>query len=203
MLAAPKGDYAGVPLNDAGRGVADAWDISQDGSCKAFGAAGLMRMPMRIRITWESDDILKIESDAGEQTRRFYFAEVPPAGHRTLQGRSVAEWERTVPPGDGWGLGLPTPPRTGGSLKVSTTDLQPGWLRRNGVPYGENARVTEYYDRFSVTQDGAQGSGQSNEWFVVTTVVEDPQYLTRPYITSSHFRREAEPSKWRPRACKN
>lgn len=193
MLTPPRGDTAGIPLNAQGRAVADSWDPSQDGSCKAYGTAGLMRMPIRVRISWESGDVLKIESDAGEQVRRLHFKTPPSSGARTLPGRSIARWERPAPPGDGWGFGAYGPPSSGGSLKVVTSELKAGWLRRNGVAYSENAEVTEYYDRF----DGPEG----NEWFVVTTVVDDPTYLTQPYITSSHFRREALNSNWHPQSC--
>jgi hypothetical protein len=199
MMTPPKGDYASVPLNPAGKAKADTWDVSQDGSCKAFGAANLMRMPTRLHITWASDDVLKIESDAGEQTRTLYFnsSKMPPAGTKTLQGRSLAQWEHTMNPSGGMGfaLGLPgggSPP--GGDLKVTTTDLAAGWLRRNGVPYSADTKVTEFFDRFP-TPDG-------NEWFVVTTQVDDPMYLRAPFVTSSHFRREPDGAKWRPSPCK-
>ena len=43
MVTPPKGDYASVPISPEGRKVADTWDASKDGSCLAFGAAGLMR----------------------------------------------------------------------------------------------------------------------------------------------------------------
>ena len=195
MLTPPRGDYTSVPLNDAGRKIADAWDKSEDGSCKAYGVGGLMRMPTRLRITWESDEVLRMETDSGLQVRRLYFASPPAVRQKTLQGRSVAQWQLAMPPGDGWGFGLPSPQRPGGSLRVITTDFQPGWLRRNGVPYSENARITEYYDTFSAPDSG--------QWFVVTTIVEDPEYLTKPYVTSSHFRREAGNSQWTSRPCKN
>jgi len=200
MMTPPKGDYASVPLNPAGKAKADTWDVSQDGSCKAFGAGNLLRMPTRLHISWAADDVLKIESDAGQQTRLLYFksAKMPAAGAKTLQGRSLALWEHTMAPSGGMGfaLGLPngeSPP--GGDLKVTTTDLAAGWLRRNGVPYSDNAQVTEFFDRFP-TPDG-------NEWFVVTTRVEDPMYLLAPFVTSSHFRREPDGSKWHPAACTN
>src|ERR1051326_9144770 len=68
-----KGDYAGVPLNDAGRKTADAWDPAKDEAageqCKAYGAVGLMRIPGRFHITWQDDQTLKVEADAGKQTR--------------------------------------------------------------------------------------------------------------------------------------
>ena len=76
MVTPPKGDYASVPLNAEGRRVADTWDASKDGLCDAYGAAGLMRMPGRLHITWEDDSTLKIETDAGQQTRLLRFG--PP-----------------------------------------------------------------------------------------------------------------------------
>jgi hypothetical protein len=199
MITPPKGDYASVPLNEEGKRVADTWDVSQDGSCKAFGAGGIMRLPTRVHVTWAGDHALKLETDAGAQTRMFYFnaADLPAAGTPTLQGRSLAVWEHTLPPETGMGGPDMRVREKGGDLKVVTTDLSPGWLRRNGVPYSEHAQVTEYYDRFP-TPDG-------NEWFVVTTVVHDPMYLRGigDFVTSSHFRREPDGSKWHPKPCKS
>jgi hypothetical protein len=198
MLTPPKGDYASVPLNEEGRKVADSWDASQDGSCKAYGAGGIMRMPTRVHISWVGENTLQLETDAGQQTRmlRFNASELPPAGARSLQGRSLALWEHSLPPANGMNAPTPRVKPTGGDLKVVTTDLAPGWLRRNGVPYSQNAEITEYYDRFP-TPDG-------NEWFVVTTVVHDPMYLRGigDFVTSSHFRREPDGSKWHPKPCK-
>jgi hypothetical protein len=195
MLTAPRGDYTSVPLNKTGQKIAASWDQSTDGSCKAYGVGGLMRMPTRLRISWESPEVLRMETDSGLQVRRFYFSNPPPVQQKTLQGLSLAKWELAMRPGDGWGFGSSSPRRPGGSLKVTTTDFLPGWLRRNGVPYGEDAHITEYYDTFSAP-DGS-------EWLVVTTIVDDTEYLTKPYITSSNFRREAGNAHWSPRPCKN
>ena len=190
MMTAPPGDYVGLPLNAEGRRVADAWDPAQDGACEAYGAAGLMRMPTRLRISWDGDDVLEVETDAGEQTRELAFN--PPApGPRSLQGHSVAEWVRPPP---AVVLGGPRGgPPMGGYLKVTTTNLAPGWLRRNGVPYSENAVLTEYFDRFAAPN--------GDEWLMVTSIVEDPKYLTGRLVTSSHFRREADRGKWNPKPC--
>jgi hypothetical protein len=190
MVTPPKGDYTSVqPLNAAGRAVADRWEASEDGSCRAYGAAGLMRMPTRLRIDWEGDDVIMVRTDAGEQVRRFEF-NPKIEGAPSLQGHSVASWQRTVPP-----PGPPRgPPPPGGSLKVVTNKLVAGWLRKNGVPYSADTTLTEYYDRFA----GPNG----DEWLVVTTIVEDPQYLTGRFITSSHFRREKDRSKWNPKPCR-
>jgi hypothetical protein len=189
MVTPPKGDYASVPMNDAARKVADTWDVSKDGSCQAFGVGGLMRNPMRVQISWESPTVLKIDTDAGQQTRRLLFDRNAPTGNRTLQGRSIAEWER--PQGGGRGA----PPPMGGNLKVVTTNHSGGWLRKNGVPYSQDAVITEYFDRFR--------SPNGDEWFSVTTIVDDPTYLNQPFVTSSHFKKEADNSKWAPAPCRN
>ena len=192
MVTPPKGDFTSVPLNAAGQKMANDWDPATDGSCKAFGAAALMRMPTRLHITWADPNTLKIETDNGEQTRLIHFDHSMQMGPRSLQGYSEAEWVHTLGRGRGRGRGGPPPP--GGSLTVMTTNLSGGWLRRNGVPYSQNATVTEYFDRFPVPNDG--------EWMSVTTRVEDPMYLARPFTTSSHFRREPDGSKWHPEPCK-
>jgi hypothetical protein len=190
MVTPPKGDYTSVqPLNEAGRREADRWDPSEDGSCRAYGAAGLMRMPTRLRIRWESDTVLLIETDAGMQVRRLQFEPGEP-GEPSRQGHSVARWQRPLPPFGVRGA----PPREGGSLHVVTTNLLPGWLRRNGVPYSARTTMTEHFDRFRAPN--------GDEWLVVTSIVEDPEYLSGPFITSSHFRRETDESRWSPKPCK-
>lgn len=211
MVTPPKGDYASVAnlMTPAARKIADSWDVSQDGSCLAYGAAAVMRMPTRVRVTWENENTLKVETDAGQQTRRFVFdRSAQPPAERSLQGFSVAEWELAGagrrggafgPPPGGRGGPAPAPggaPRgaRSGSLKVITTNLSSGWLRRNGVPFSERTTVTEYYDHFTTTG--------GDRWFVVTTVVSDPEYLTQEFVTSSHFRGEPDGTKWDPTPCR-
>jgi hypothetical protein len=193
MVLPRKGDYSSVPLTAEGRKVADAWDparMASDG-CKPFGAAGVMRVPGRIRVSWEGDTVLRIETDAGQQTRRLRFDAAPAPSRRSWQGHSRAEWQLIPQPG-GLGVSLQTaPPRTG-ALKAVTTGLRAGYLRRNGVPYSEEAVVTEYFDRVTA---------YDTDWLVVLTVVDDPRYLNQPFITSTHFRRETDASKWAPQPC--
>jgi len=190
MVTPRKGDVASVPVNAEGRKVADSWDPATDGSCLAYGAAALMRMPTRLHITWENENTLRIDADAGTQTRRLLFnaATTAPAV-KSLQGFSRAEWERVAIRGAARGA-----PPAGGNLKVVTTDLTGGWLRKNGVPYSDQATVVEYFDRFP-----APGN---TEWLVITTAVTDPKYLTQEFVTSTHFRREPDGSKWDPTACR-
>ncbi|MBV8731870.1 MAG: hypothetical protein JO336_18840 [Acidobacteriia bacterium] len=194
MVTPPKGDYASVPLNPEGRRVADMWDPAKDEAaglqCKSYGAAALMRVPGRVHITWADDNTLKVETDAGTQTRLFHFGNAqPPSGDAGWQGYSVATWE---PAGAGGRGGRGGPPR-GGSLKVVTTHMRQGYLRKNGVPYSANAVLTEYYTRTN-EDDGTS-------YLIITTLVEDPQYLQQTFVTSTHFKMEPNGAKWSPSPC--
>jgi len=195
MRTPPKGDYAGVPLNKAGRQIADAWDPAKDESsgnqCKAFGAAGLMRIPGTLHIAWEDDNTLRIGAEAGNQTRLLHFrASDSQSGEPQWQGESVAEWEiiraRRPPHPD-------ADQSPGGGLKVLTTHMRPGYLRRNGVPYSEKAVMTEHFD---VT-------AEPNGWrfILLTTVIEDPQYLTSTFLLNTPFRRLPDGAEWSPGPC--
>jgi hypothetical protein len=220
MMTPAKGDFTSIPLNAEGRKVTEAWDPAKDeasgNQCKAYGAPGLMRRPTRLRISWQDDNTLKVETDEGTQTRLFHFIEKAPAGMApslqvttpgggssmpakaaagqapSLQGYSVAEWDISRPSMMGFAL----PPPAGklpGSLKVVTTNLRPGYLRKNGVPYGADTVLTEYFTRTY------EPNGDS--WLLLTSIVEDPQYLASDFLTSDHFKREADGSKWNPSPC--
>lgn len=190
MLTPPKNDFPGLPMTQAATAVANAWDPARDeadgNACKAYGAGAIMRVPGRIRISWDDDSTLDLETDAGRQTREFHFDAAPEgSGEPTWQGVSLAEW---IPHGGGFGQ-----PPANGSLKVVTTGMKAGYLRKNGVPYSSDAVVTEYFDVLE-QPDGS-------EWLVVKTIVEDPAYLTAPFITSSNFRKQENRSGWNPAAC--
>src|SRR5215510_4489964 len=188
MVTPAKGDYASVPLTAEARKVADAWDPAKDeaegNQCKAYGAPAIMRVPGRVHITWQDDFTLKVETDSGRQTRLLHFGAAPANQGGDWQGVSRAEWEVVA------GARGPLP---GGGLKVVTTKMKPGYLRKNGVPYSANAVVTEYYDRVN------ESNGDS--WLIVKTIVEDPQYLTQPFSTSTHFKKQDSASGWNPTPC--
>ena len=193
MMTPAKGDYPSIPLNAEGRRVADRWDPAKDeaagDTCKAYGAAAIMRMPGRIHITWQDDNTVKVETDTGAQTRLFHFGRPqPPAGPPTWQGFSVAQWEYA----GGGRRGRAAV--QGGDLKVVTTHLRPGYLQKNGVPYSGDAVVTEHFDALNKEPNGDQ-------WLIVTTLVEDPQYLNQPFQRSTHFKRQADETGWDPSPC--
>jgi hypothetical protein len=188
MVTPAKGDYEGIPVNAEGKKLADAWDPAKDeaarNQCKSYGAPSIMRVPGRLHITWQDDKTLKVEADAGTQTRLFHFEGKPQGqpgkGESPWQGYSIASWDHQA--------AVP-----GGSLKVVTIKARPGYLRKNGVPYGANAVVTEYFDAVK-EPDGEQ-------YLIVKTLVDDPQYLAAHFITSTHFKKETEGSGWHPTAC--
>jgi len=201
MVTPLKGDAASVPLNAEGRKAIEVWDPAADGAanlqCKAYGAAAIMRVPGRVHITWQDDNTLKLELDAGTQTRLFRFGNPPPpSGAPTWQGFSVANWER-APQGVGVPEAFPVFAARigtrGRSLEVNTSRLRAGYLRKNGVPYSADTTVTEYYD-YHVEPN-------NDEWFTVTTIVRDPKYLREPFITSSDFKKQRDATGWRPTLC--
>ena len=203
MVTPPKGDYASVPLNADGTKAADAWDPAKDiaagEQCRAFGAAGIMRLPVRLHITWQDDSTLKVDIDNGNQVRLFHFRELVPQALPGWQGMSLASWETVqqgqglAPAAGGRGNAVVVPTALSGSLKVVTTKMKAGYLRRNGVPYSANAVLTEFFDRTS------EPNGDS--WLILTSIVDDPAYLNLPFMLTTHFKREPDGSKFRPRPC--
>ena len=195
MVTPPAGDTASVPLNQSGREVALAWDrdrdVADDRLCLAYGPPGLVRQPGRIRIHWQDENTLQLDFDAGSQTRLLRFAAADTPAQSVLQGFSQASWFRESQLPGAFGPGGTA---TGGTLHVRTSNMTPGYLRPNGVPYSEQAVVKEYFNTFSLPGDGGT-------WLIVTMVVEDPVYLTTEFITSTHFRKETERSGWNPRPC--
>src|SRR5690349_8176099 len=190
MVTPAKGDFASIPTNPAGVAEGGKWDPAKDEAageqCKSYGAAAIMRVPTRLHITWENDTTLKVETDAGQQTRLLHFGEYTPPAAPSLQGNSVARFETA-------GGGRRGAPPTGGSLKIVTTGLKPGYLRKNGYPYSDKTTVTEFIDRTN--------ESNGDTWLVVTAIVNDPVYLAQEFITSSHFKKEADGKGWNPQPC--
>jgi hypothetical protein len=191
MVTPKRGVFETLTLNAEGRAVGEAWDPARDEAageaCRSYGAANIMRVPGRLRIAWQDANTLRIETDAGTQTRLFRFgAPAAPAGEPTWQGHSLAQWQY-APGGRGAGS------VRSGSLKVVTTNLRPGYVRKNGAPYSRDTVVTEYFD-LNTAPNG-------DRWLTVTTRVDDPQYFSRPYLTTSDFKKLPDGSGWRPTPC--
>ena len=200
-----------IPYKAAAAQEAMKWDPARDeaegNACKAYGAPGMMRLPTHLRITWQDENTLKVEADYGTQTRLFRFgpqagggrldysnatffppqaqtAEPPPGVEPSWQGYSIASW--IIMGGNGTF-------ERGGSLKVVTTRLKPGYYWKNGMPYTGNAALTEYF-RVMELPDRSQ-------WIRFTQIVDDPDYLTQPWIVNYAFKKLPDGSKWSPTPC--
>jgi hypothetical protein len=200
-----------IPYKAAGGQAAMKFDPTRDeaegNQCKAFGAIGVMRQPTHLHITWQDDNTLKLETDYGTQTRLFHFGPPPrggqinfqsgtyvppeitkiepPAGTEpSWQGYSIASWVAMGGRGNF---------ARGGSLQAKTTHLKPGYYWRNGMPYTGNAVLTEQFRTLDLP-DGSQ-------WLIVSQTVEDPAYLTQPFVVVYQFKKMPDGSKWNPTPC--
>jgi hypothetical protein len=200
MVVNQRGNYVGIPINLHARQVADAWNRAADEAagrqCAAYGAAAIMRLPEHLQIGWQDPQTLKVQIDAGMQTRLLRFAPTPDQMHAppSLQGISMAKW---MPYLEGPGF-VGAAPRRGmrahqGWLQVTTTDMLPGLLRKNGVPYSGQAHMSE---NWAVNADP-----EGDRWLVVTETLDDPTYLQVPYVMEDIFQKQPDGGKWDPSPC--
>ncbi len=187
MTTPPKDDFSGVPLNPAGIAKAHEWDphkdTTADKACTYYGAPALMHIPTRLHVTWTDKNTLKIETDNGQQVRLLHFGDSQPPAGTSRQGWSTAEWQFHM---DGGKV-------TSGSLKVVTTHLEPGYLRWNGVPFSGKTALTEYYDIVTAPN--------GDQYLILQSSMQDPDYLARPWITSPNFRKQKDDKGWHPENC--
>jgi hypothetical protein len=159
------GDYTGLPLNDAGRLRADAWDadrisVVQEYQCRPHSADYALRGLAPLRISAEYDAGQRIVAfrtyiSAYESTRTVHLdgrAHPPAYAAHTFQGFSTGAWE-------------------GNTLTITTTHLKPNYIRRNGVPRSAKAVLTEHWSRHG-------------DYLTITSVLEDPAFLTEPLVRS-------------------
>jgi hypothetical protein len=188
-----KGDIAYLPINAEARKIALGWDpdkdIADSAQCKAYGAVGVMQRPGRLHVSWKDENTFQIDADAGTQTRLLHFTLASaPSADATWQGYSVAQWQVRG------GRAQPTRGQ-GGTLRVVTTKMRPGYIRKNGVPYSGNAVLTEYMNIVT----GQQG----DVYLSVTASLEDPTYLNQPFVRTYTFKKVADASGWEPTPCWN
>lgn len=210
MVVVGPGDYIGVPMNSEAKKIADAWTPAQaqaaTKACEAYGGGIIMYLPERLHISWQDANELKVETDAGMQTRVLHFVAAgaegpgaappsePPADIQpSLQGYSIAHWVLPAGAARGRTGGAGGPHSEYGSLEVTTDHMLPGLLRKNGVPYDGHAKKTEWWDLRKVSND--------DQWLQISTTLVDPHYLTRPYIYDPIFQKEADGAKWDPSPC--
>jgi len=162
------GDYLSLPINDATRMRADTWDAEQwtmvEHLCHAHPLDYAPRGPSQMRI-WSDVDPLTQGVSAWHTIISYMLPE-----------RTIYMDGRPHPPD--WAAhtwqGFSTGEWVGDMLKVTTTHLKEGYFRRNGLARSEKATVTEYFIRYPTT-------------LTLVTIVEDPVYLTEPFIITSDW----------------
>jgi hypothetical protein len=162
------GDYTGLPINDQARARADAWTAEKwtmpEHECEPHPADYAPRGPGSMRI-WADMNPLSFDITAWhtelnwmQPLRTIYMDHRPHPSEDappTWQGFSTGEW-------------------SGDMLKVTTTHLKEGWIRRNGLPRSDRATMTEYYIRHG-------------DYFTLVTMVQDPVYFTEPFVRTSNW----------------
>jgi len=161
------GDYLGLPINDAARERADTWAASvqslPEWQCRPHSADYIWRGPSQLRITKEVDPVTRqITAFHAEWLRsvdNIYYLDGRP--HPSANAPHT------------WG-GFATAKWDGDMLTIKVTHLKEGYVRRNGVPRSDLATVTEHWMRHG-------------NWLMVVTIVEDPVYLTEPFVRSTDY----------------
>jgi hypothetical protein len=164
----PIGDYLGLPITDAARLRAEAWDASllsmPEHQCKPHPSTYGFRGVGVLRI-WEDRDedtqqLVKIHTHIAwqEQHREIWMdgrPHPPEYAQHTWQGFSTGSWDGDV-------------------LVVKTTHLKAGWMRRNGLPLSDRATMTDRFHRYG-------------DVMTHVMIVEDSVYLTEPLVKTNGF----------------
>jgi glyoxylase-like metal-dependent hydrolase (beta-lactamase superfamily II) len=163
----PLGDYLGIPFNEAGRLRADTTAESIWGTpefqCRPHSAPHQWRGLGGARILKEQDPLTRDVAVYHFQFMRsldrpvFMDGRAHPPAHapHTWTGFSTGEW-------------------VGSTLKVTTTHLKDGYLRRGGPQTSDVYTMTEFITRH-------------DEILTITTVVDDPIYMDEPYVLSTTY----------------
>jgi len=167
------GDYLGLPLNEAGLRKAESysgsWLSVPEHQCTPHPAAYQTWGPNTLIVNKEYDRVRRVVSairlDGTYGLDRIVWLDgrphPPPEALYTFNGFSTGHWE-------------------GDTLVVETSHMKPGWLRRNGTPTSERARMVEHYTRF-------------DDYLMVTTIVDDPVYFSEPFVRTTEYTLTARP----------
>ena len=163
----PLGDYTGVPFNDAGRMRSDTTAESIWGTpeyqCRPHSAPHQWRGLGGARILKEQDPLTRDIKAYHIQFMRSLDRPVfmdgrphPPAwAPHTWTGFSTGQW-------------------MGNTLKITTTHLKDGYLKRGGPQTSDMYTMTEFLTRHE-------------DILSIITVIDDPLYLDEPYIHSTTY----------------
>ena len=189
MVTPKNGVFDSLPLNGEGRKIGTSWDPAKD---EAAGEA--------------LQGLHGGQRDAAARPHAHHLARRQYAADRHRCRNADAAAAIRIRAAAGSQAGRATRSRSGstrpaaaaaaprlGNLKVVTTNLRAGYVRKNGAPHSDKAVVTEYFDLNSLPN--------GDTWLTITTKVEDPVYFTRPYITTTDFKKLPSAAGWNPTPC--
>ena len=166
------GDYTGLPINDANRFRADTWDSAKwtvpEHQCEPHPADYGLHGPANLQIQ-------KIIDPHSLKTLAFtvMLGWMTPTRTIWLDGRAPPSKNAPLT----W-QGFSTGKWIGDTLVVQTSHLKEGWIRRNGLARSEKAKLTEFWMR-------------RDDVLTVVSIVEDPVYLTEPFIRTWNWALDA------------
>ena len=163
-----QGDFTGVPLNDAARRYAEAFDVTRvavlEHQCQPYNVAHIYRGPIQFRV-FEDKNPATQEIVAYRQFSGTY-----------MQWRTIWMDGRPHPPAyvPHTHMGFSTGEWHGDILTVTTTHIKKEFYRRSGIPSSDLTTLVEHYIR--------HGNVLSH-----VMIITDPVYLTEPYVLSQEF----------------
>ena len=164
------GDFAGFPLNEAGKLKAESWDASilsqPEQQARPHPAQYSMRGPgPNFRMNKVTDPLTNqliaytITGLFGNADRTIWMdgrSHPSPNFEHTWDGFSTGEWVN------------------GNALKVTTTHMKAAFINRNGPPSSPLSTMTEFFFRHDLH-------------LVLVTIIDDPVYLEEPFVRTSNF----------------
>jgi len=164
----PLGDYMGIPLTEAGRMRAESnneaiWGLPEF-SCRPHPGPYQWRSQGSVQIRKEIDPVSRDLQAFHLQYTRSLDRVIYMDGRPHPDEYAAHSWS-----------GFSTGRFIGDILEVTTTHLKESYLKRNGVMYSDQAKMTEFISR-------------RGDLLSILMVLEDPYYLTEPWIQSSNFR---------------
>lgn len=170
MPGAELGNYAGVPLNDAGRRKATSWDASILSQPEEQAKPHPVQYSVRsgggpnLRIQKVVDEVsgkliaITITGFYGRADRTIWMDGRPhpsELAEHTFDGFSTGEW-------------------VGSALKVTTTHMKMGYLQRNGIPSSPKGTMVEFWTR-------------RGTYLSVFAWYDDPVYLEEPFVRTTDW----------------
>lgn len=160
-------DFTDIPLNEAGRFRALTYEDSlwetPEHECQPHAAAYAYWGPgaPTISAIYKDQQLVAyhVEGTYRRLPREIWMdgrPHPPDYERHTWAGFTTGQWKGNV-------------------LVATTTHLKNGWVRRNGAPTSDQAKLLTYFTR--------HGDVLTITWFV-----DDPLYFTEPYIKSADFR---------------